>query len=80
MYFLYVLQSTTTGRFYIGSTGDLANRLAEHNAGENPSTRRERPWIVVHTEAFASRSLAVRREREIKGWKNPSYMKDRLGL
>jgi predicted GIY-YIG superfamily endonuclease len=32
VYFLYILQSESTGRFYIGQTQDLPERLAYHNA------------------------------------------------
>jgi predicted GIY-YIG superfamily endonuclease len=31
--YLYILRSQTTGRYYIGSTQDLAARLKHHNCG-----------------------------------------------
>jgi len=31
VYFLYILQSESTSRFYIGQTQDVAERLANHN-------------------------------------------------
>ncbi len=80
MYFVYVLRSKATGRFYVGSSQDVANRFREHNAGETTATKNGRPWELVHTEAFTTRSEAVRREREIKGWKNPRYMIEKLGI
>ena len=32
VYFLYILQSECTGRYYIGQTQDVPERLAYHNA------------------------------------------------
>ncbi len=80
MYFTYILRSRVTGRFYVGSSADVANRLSEHNAGETASTRSGRPWELAYTEGFATRREALKRERELKGWKNPGYMMNRLGL
>lgn len=44
MAFLYILESETTGRFYIGSTNDLERRLAEHARGCSLATRDRGPW------------------------------------
>ena len=74
MYYVYVLQSKGTGRRYIGSTGDIAERIRQHNAGMSKSTRPHRPWTLVYTEAFETRSAAVRREAQVKSWKNRAYL------
>jgi putative endonuclease len=80
MFFTYVLRSEATGRYYIGSTKDVSQRLVQHNSGTTPSTRRNRPWKLAHVEGFAILSEARRRERQLKGWKNPGYMGRILGL
>ncbi len=38
MYFVYVLQSLDTGRFYIGQTDDLLIRFQQHASGQVRST------------------------------------------
>ena len=80
MFFVYVLQSQVNGRYYIGSTKDVAQRLAQHNSGINKSTRYVRPWTLMFTENFATLAEARRREQAIKAWKSPEYMKRVLGL
>jgi putative endonuclease len=65
-YFVYVLVSETSGRRYVGSSGDLADRLSRHNSGQSKATKHGAPWRLVHTETFATRSDAVRRERYFK--------------
>ncbi len=80
MFFVYVLQSERSGRYYIGSTKDVTIRLAEHNAGKTPSTKGYRPWKLLYTEVYDTLSGARQRERQIKTWKNPGYMVKALGL
>jgi len=54
MCFLYILQSESSGRFYVGSTDDLDRRLSEHLRGHTPSTRGRGPWKLVYTEPFGT--------------------------
>ena len=63
---MYVLVSEKTGRRYVGSTGDLSDRLTRHNSGQSKATRHGLPWRLVHCETFASRTDAVRRELFLK--------------
>ena len=70
MFYLYILQSEKTGRFYTGSTGNVERRVQEHNSGQTKSTRTGSPWTLIYSEPFESRSEAVRMEREIKRWKS----------
>jgi putative endonuclease len=77
---MYILQSGKTGKYYIGSTGDLQARLIEHNTGKSPYTRQRGPWKMIYNEPFTTISLARKREQEIKAWKNPGYMVKVLGL
>lgn len=80
MFFIYILQSELTGQYYIGSTKDVSLRLAQHNAGMTRSTKRYRPWKLVHTEVYNTLSEARQRELRIKAWKNRDYMAKALGL
>ena len=64
MYYVYVLINHK-GESYIGVTGDLKNRVAEHNAGASPSTK-QRSWRLAYYEAYAAKSDATRREKRLK--------------
>jgi putative endonuclease len=70
MCFLYILQSESSGRFYVGSTDDLDRRLSEHLREHTPSTRGRGSWKLVYTERFETLIQARRRELEIKRWKS----------
>jgi len=67
---VYVLQSESTKRFYVGCTTQVTNRVAEHQRGQTLSTRGRGPWKLVHQEDFDSLFEALRRERQLKSWKS----------
>jgi putative endonuclease len=73
-YFVYILQSSVGGSFYVGHTSNLEDRLARHNEGRSAYTRAKGPWRLLYQEAFDSRSEASKREREIKGKKGRAYI------
>jgi putative endonuclease len=67
MVFIYVIRSQIDGRFYVGMTTDVENRLREHNNGKTRSTKGFRPWSLVFVETFGSRKEARTREVFLKG-------------
>jgi putative endonuclease len=78
MFFIYVLHSQTTGRFYTGLTSDLQARMQQHNSGQSISTKNRGSWDLVHSEQFATLSEAVRRERYLKTGKGRDEIKWRV--
>ena len=66
MFYVYILQSLKTLRYYTGSCENVPTRLHEHNTGQNKSTHSGIPWRLVRTEDFPTRSEAVRKEKAIK--------------
>ena len=67
---VYILQSATTGKFYIGCSSDVNARLIEHQRGQTVSTRGRGPWVLVFQEQFDTMVEARRRERQLKSWKS----------
>ncbi|MBA4302366.1 putative endonuclease [Algoriphagus alkaliphilus] len=75
MYFVYILFSSKTNKFYIGSTDKLESRLQHHNSGSTTSTKTGTPlWEVKYTEKLADRTSALKRELEIKKKKSRKYL------
>ena len=68
MWYVYIIQSTVTGRLYTGITTDYDRRLHEHNHLKRgaKATKAGRPWKLVYTETAATRGDALRRELAIK--------------
>ncbi len=78
MFFIYVLHSQMTGRFYTGLTSDLQARMLQHNSGQSISTKNRGPWDLVYSERFETLSEAVRRERYLKTGKGRDEIKQSL--
>ena len=74
MYYVYILFSRSTDRFYTGQTEDVGKRFIRHNTGGVRSTKSGRPWMLVYAEKYKTRAEAVRREREIKSMKDRDYI------
>ena len=72
MFNVYILQLEKTSKFYIGSTGNLEDRLIRHYNGRSIATKYDSPWKLVFTEEYNSRQEAFHREMEIKSWKSHS--------
>ncbi|MCL2690754.1 MAG: GIY-YIG nuclease family protein [Candidatus Bathyarchaeota archaeon] len=66
MFYVYVLLCCD-GSFYTGSTKDLELRMRLHQTGRGARyTKIHKPQEMVYFEEYVSRSLAMKREREIK--------------
>jgi putative endonuclease len=68
MHYVYILRCADDS-FYVGSAEDIDNRVEAHNVGRGAAhTYKHRPVSLVYSEAFASETAAVKRERQIKRW------------
>jgi putative endonuclease len=80
MFWVYVLENPH-GKFYVGQSQDLAQRLLDHNRTdrfEGHFTRKNGPWKLVWSEAHETRSSAVQRERQIKRMKSAKWIRVNL--
>lgn len=81
MYYVYLLHGQKVDKFYIGSTGDLRERLNQHNQGHNTATIFGIPWTLVYYEAYLEKVLAVERERRLKHYgRGLVELKKRIGF
>jgi putative endonuclease len=74
MYYLYLIESETSGRYYIGQTDDLPRRLNDHNGNRKRFTTGKGPWCLIGYRPFRTRSEAVLEERRLKRAKNRKYI------
>jgi putative endonuclease len=76
-YTVYCLYSTKYDKIYVGYTSDLIGRFGAHNSlATKGYTLRYRPWIVAYTEELASKSAAMKREKELKSSRGRAYLWD----
>jgi putative endonuclease len=81
-YFVYVLQSESTGKTYVGQTADLERRLTQHNDPDCTLTlhtkRNKGPWKLIHSEEYGNRSEAMRREKQLKSGQGREWLRDHV--
>lgn len=75
MIYVYALRSLSRRYIYVGMTGDVNRRLAEHNKKENSSTRAYAPFELFYTEEFSDRVEARKREKYLKSGVGKEFLK-----
>jgi putative endonuclease len=76
MFYVYILESEVApGKFYVGLTGDLKSRFADHNAGKSIHTKKFKPWKLTTFVAFSDRTKAFRFERYLKSGSGRAFSK-----
>ena len=76
MCYTYILYSETLDKFYIGHTCENINeRLRKHLSNHKGFTANIKDWKIIYYETFENKSLAYKRELEIKSWKSKTKIK-----
>ena len=77
--YVYILQSESVlETFYTGRTANLRSRLAKHNEGAVPHTKKFRPWKIKTAVAFTDSQKALNFERYLKSGSGRAFAKKRL--
>jgi len=75
MFTVYVLYSPSYNKIYVGFTSDLENRLRSHNIFASKGwTIKFRPWEILFTESFETKTEAMKREKQLKSAKGRNYI------
>ena len=75
-YFVYAIKSRQKNYIYVGLTSDLKKRVNQHNDGKERTTRYYRPFDLVYSEIFESRSEARKREIYLKSGCGKEFIKN----
>ena len=76
MHYCYILYSEKFDKYYIGYTTDINDRLRRHNSAHKGFTNTGKPWILCYFESFEEKTNALKREKELKSWKNKAKIKE----
>ena len=71
---VYILQSESSGRFYVGQTEHLEQRFQYHQLNYSKANKNRGPWKLLYVEKFQTRSEAMRRESHIKKQKERRFI------
>ena len=66
-HYVYVLESVSNGKRYVGSTGQaLTERVKQHNRGATSWAKKNGPFRLLYWEEHPNKTEALRRERFLK--------------
>ena len=74
MFYIYILQSLKDNSYYIGYSQNPESRLIKHNTANKGYTSTRKPWKLVYTEQFETKTLAIKREKFIKKQKSVLFI------
>ena len=68
-WFVYIAESRF-GNYYTGITTDIHERIIKHNTGKGSQMGKQQgPFMLIYVStSFPNKSLARKREIQIKGW------------
>ncbi|SEJ34790.1 GIY-YIG nuclease family protein [Flavobacterium terrigena] len=74
MFCVYILYSLSKGKYYIGQTNNMEDRLRRHNSGYSLSTKNGIPWELITSFSLPNRSDAIILEKKIKAYGAKRYL------
>ena len=77
-FYTYVLKCEKTKTFYTGATGNLENRIEQHEKGKVFYTKSRLPVKLIYFEGCLNKDDAYRRECYLKTGMGKRYLKNRL--
>ncbi len=84
MYTVYIIQSATTSKFYVGYTSDIEKRLLGHNGAFGISSmhtkRNSGPWKLAYREEYATKTEAIIREKFLKSGQGREWRKKNIKI
>ena len=78
MYYVYILKSVKTKKYYTGVSDDLKRRIKEHNFGNSDFTSWSGPYKLLWYCAFSSKEKAYKFENYLKSSSGFAFRNKRL--
>jgi putative endonuclease len=73
---VYILYSEKHSKHYTGFTSNLESRLTSHNElGNKDWTIKYRPWKLIYTEIFLTKTEATKKEKWLKSGIGREFVK-----
>ncbi len=73
---VYILYSELHKKHYVGYTSDLEARFKSHNElATKGFTVKYRPWRLLYTESFKTKTEALQREKYLKSGVGREFIK-----
>ncbi|MSR85418.1 GIY-YIG nuclease family protein [Candidatus Uhrbacteria bacterium] len=80
MFFVYAIYNRKAGKFYIGQTENIQERLDQHNnhVFVGYTSRFPGEWELIYQESVTTRSEALKREKQLKSYRGREFVKKHI--
>ena len=68
--YTYILYSAVLDKYYVGSSGNVEQRLIKHLSNHKGYTSKAKDWVIKYREVYVTNAEALERELQIKKWKS----------
>lgn len=77
MYVIYAVYNKEAGKFYIGQTRDIQERIRLHDDRifKSYTSRFPGKWELIYEESVATRLEALKREKQLKSFRGREFIK-----
>lgn len=77
MYTVYAVYNRLAGKFYVGQTKNLRDRVKLHNnrTFKSYTSRFPGKWELIYQESVATRPEALMREKQLKSHRGRDFVK-----
>jgi putative endonuclease len=77
MFFVYIIESIATARWYYGFTErNPVERLIEHNGNHHHFTANKGPWKLIFVRTHENKSQALTFEKKLKSLRNKKFIRE----
>jgi putative endonuclease len=83
MYFVYAIYNKKHNKIYVGQTDNLDQRLILHNNktfGKSYTSRFDGDWVIIYKEEVGDRTIALKREKQLKSYQGRVFVKKLVPL
>ena len=80
MFYVYAIYNKHANKIYIGQTENVDHRLKEHNEHKynGYTSRFQGLWELIYKESVATRSEALKREKQLKSFRGREFIKKHI--
>ncbi|MGD9931491.1 MAG: GIY-YIG nuclease family protein [Mangrovibacterium sp.] len=78
-YYIYLLESQKSGKWYVGLSSNPEGRLKQHNQGKSHFTKGHIPWVLLYSEKIGDLKDARQKEKYYKTAAGKKKLKSILG-
>jgi putative endonuclease len=74
MFYVYIIESLHSQKWYYGFSERPEERLKEHNGNHHHFTAGKGPWVLIFIREFHTKAEALMFEKKLKSLRNKDFI------